>query len=289
MRSMSVRGCLAILSLLSLALFVTEVQASGPNVAQQAAVQAQSALTDASIGWHRWGGGWGGGWGHRGWGWGGGWGGGWGYRGLGWGGGWGYGGFGYPAYGYAGYGFVRPVIYTYPAYTYVRYRAPRYCCGYTYTLPTSCCSNDTIYTPTTYTYTVAGTTYPAQPVAYTSYSNSTVAANAPIASPSNASPIYTSGTTYSTIVNSNQSNYGSEVYTPSLSSRTPSTTLQAVSRNLAPSVSAPYPAAPVEYAKPVTSPGKVAKRSMSVLHAEYLAASAAAEVTPAKVAATTKW
>ena len=281
------------LSLLSLALFVSEVQASGPAVAQQTVVQAQSAITDASLGWHHggWGGGWGGGWHHAGWGWGGGWGGGlgWGglgYRGLGWGGGWGYGGWGYPAYGYAGYGFVRPVIYTYPAYTYVRYRATRYCCGYSYTVPTSCCSNNTINAPTTYTYTVAGSTYPAQPVAYTtSYSSSNIAANqTPV------SPIYTARTTYSTVVNSNRSNVGSGVYTPTLLSRTASaTTSQSATRSVAASVSATYPPAPVAYARPVVSPQPIAKRSTSVLHAEYLAASNRTEVAPAKVAATTKW
>ena len=282
----NVRGFLAMLSLLSLELFVSEVHASGPAVAQQTVVQAQSAITDASLGWHHggWGGGgvWGGGWHHAGWGWGGGLGwGGWGYRGIGWGGGW-----GYPAYGYAGYGFVRPVIYTYPAYTYVRYRAPRYCCGYSYTVPTSCCSNNTISTPTTYPYTVAGSTYPAQPVAYTtSYSSPNIAAN-----PTPTSPIYTSGTTYTKLVNSNRSNYGSEVYTPTLSSRTASSTIsQPASRSVAASVSATYPPAPVAYARPVVSQQPIAKRATSVLHAEYLAASNRTEVVPAKVAATTKW
>ena len=266
MRSKYLRGCFAILSLPSLALFVSEVQASGPAAAQQTALQAQSAITEASLGWH-----------HGGWGWGGGWG----YRGFGWGGGWGYGGFGYPAYGYAGYGFVRPVIYTYPAYTYVRYRAPRYCCRYSYVVPTSCCNN-TIITPATYTYTVADSTYPAQPVAYTSsYSAASLAANVPIVLPSKATPVYSSGRTYSAIASSNRSSYGSDVYTPTLATVKTST---AVSRPLAPPAPAPYPAAPVAYAKQVAAPQPVAKRTMSVLHAEYLAASAPAEVPAAKVA-----
>ena len=244
---------LASLFLLGLAASLPEAQASGPAVAQQSVAQVQSALTDASLGWHRWGYGWGG-WGYGGFGWGG-----WGHRGFGWG--------GYPWGGYGGYGYVSPIIYTSPViYTYpvVRVR-PRYYYGCSYAVPyqsTSCCDN-TYVAPS---YNVTSYSYPSQPSTYVS-STYTPLSTAVAANPARSSRVTTARQTDSFYARNQPETAvyvpSSQIYTPTnstsstLARRTEGSSRSSTVSSIAPSA-APYPAPPVEYAKPVSNRGPIA-------------------------------
>lgn len=277
MKFQHVRASLLMVLAASLGLGGADTKAAGPIVAQQSVAQAQTALTEASLGWHRWG--WGyGGWGYRGWGYGG-----WGYRG-----GWGWGGN--PWYG--GYSYVNPVfysspvIYTYPTYSYVpTYYVPTYyvrrplCysgCSYVVPFQSNCCCSNTYAAPAT---TVTSYAYPSTTLAgaVRTYSPATSSASA-YAPASYASSRPAAGTgTLSTLVRSNVASYGSsrgsDVYTPTLrttgsvsSGIRTAQPLSAVrsSRSSSPaSVAAPYPAPPVEYAKPASVRGPIARKSVA--------------------------
>ena len=281
MRSFKLKVAVTILSLLSFGLTGWEVQAAGPAVAQQSMLQAQSAVTEASLGWHR-GWGWGGprfGWGGPRFGWGG-----WGYRGWG---GWGFGGFrGYgfgPAWGYGGFTYVRPVIYTYPAYSYpIYYSTPSYCCGYSYVSPYQssyyCASNTT----TPISYSVASYDYPAQPV---SYASNTVSTPRVYSSPTSVEPAYVAKTFRGQSANTSLSSLSaassnSGVYTPRKQSVATASNLAIYRTALQTSNRvpvAPLPNPPVAYAKQESVRSRIAKTTASKLHQEYLAAAANAE------------
>ena len=251
MKPIFARAALALLLVMCASLNINQSNAAGPAAAQQTVSQAQSALSEATLGWHRWG------WGYGGWGYGGGW------RH----GGWGYGGWGYPGYygwgGYPYYGvYSSPVIYsvptytyapTYytPAYSYVRVR-PRCClfgCRYAVAYQPTCCVNS--YVAPSSSCCVSSYAYPTQSLVYSS-SNVTPAS---YSSPAPASSYGSSGT----YVPSDTS-----IYSPSTSSYNRSTganvistqrTLPARSNS---TVAAPFPAPPVEYAKPVQVRGPIA-------------------------------
>lgn len=164
MKTFGVRFCVGVFSLLGLVWTNSESQASGPVTAQQAVVQVQSAVTDASVGWRCWR--------CR--------------RGYGWGGyGYGYGGYAYGGY-YSGY--------RYPAY----YARPRYYSAYSYAAPyqASCCGY-TSYQPAVYGYSTYS--YVPQQVVYSPSVYSTPSYYAPTySSPTYSAPVYSTPTYYGT-------------------------------------------------------------------------------------------
>lgn len=257
MKTLGVRFCIAAFAIAAISLTGKDSQAAGPAAAQQLVTQAQSALTEASVGWHRWGGYYGGWGGYRGYGWGGG------YRGYGWGGyrgyGWGGYGYGYPAYGwrsygygypyygggyyggYGGWGYSRPVVYSYPSYSY--YQTPVYYSNYSYSSPYQSsygcgCSS--------YGYYGANTS--------TSPYSSTVV----YSTPTYTAPTYTTST-YSTPTYSTTQSYGTSssdsTYVPTYSTPTYSTPTVTYPRSttITVPVAAPYPAPPMEYSQPAES------------------------------------
>ncbi len=224
MKTFGVRMGMAVLSLLSLGGFGTESHAAGPASAQLAVTQIQSTLTEASVGWHRWGRrccGYG--YGYGGWGYGGGWGG---YYG------------GYRGY-YGGYSYARPAIYTNPGYYYSSYSTPTYYSGYSYSPYQSACGCG--YSASSYqpVYSVSSYSYPSQPAVYGS--------------------VYSTPTVYG----ASTYGYGTPTYTPSTTSpsviSSPSTVYPSTNTYTAP-VSAPYPAPPVEYSQPSAKRSPVAQQ-----------------------------
>lgn len=274
MKFKGVRVSLFILFVLGFSMLTSISDAAGPVTAQQSVAQAQTALTEASLGWHRWG--WGyGGWGYRGWG-------GWGYRGWGWG--------GYPWYG--GYSYVNPVfysspvIYTYPTYAYVpTYYVPTYyvrrplCysgCSYVVPFQSNCCCSATYTAPAT---TVSGYAYPSTTLAGAARTYSPTTASSSTYAPSSyvSSRSTAQGNSLSSMVRSNVSSYsstrGSDIYTPTLrntgvastGTRTaqPLSVVRSTRTSTSAPVAAPYPAPPVEYAKPVTVRTPIARKPIA--------------------------
>jgi hypothetical protein len=215
----------------------TESSAAGPAVMQQSVVQVQSALTEA-------------------------------YRGYGWGG-WGYPvgyGYGY-GWGYPTYVYASPVVYTYPSVTYVRTPSCYSGCSYVVPYQSSCCCSNTYVPPAA---SVTGYAYPAQPIAYSTTSSGRTANSiqtrslSPSTSVYHRSPeIYTPGST-STTTRSSSKGLRSALTATSTAPRPASAyrSTSAVSSWASSSsrVAAPYPAPPVEYAKPAPVRGAIASR-----------------------------
>ena len=253
MKSFGVRICVAALSLLCVSFSAAESQAAGPVSAQLAVTQVHTALSDASAGFHRWGG-----YGRR-------------------HGGFGYGGFGYSGYGsgrgwggYSGYAYARPTIYAYPSYSYASYRYPRYYSGYSYASPyrsSGCCC--ATYQPAVYS--ISSYSYASPPVVYSApinYSGVSYGSPAAYSIPTYNVPNY-GNSTYSVPAYSAPAYpapaYNNPVYSsPSVISPAPAPApYPSAGVYSVPSISTPvYPAPPSEISSPSVRRAPVAARTL---------------------------